>query len=183
MKKLMVIPERCSGCRICELACAADKFHVNNPKKSAIQVMVLYPHPVIRMPIVCRQCKEPKCMENCPTDAIKVRDGIVEIDEDECISCQACVTSCPFGAIFVHRDLQLPFKCDLCEGEPKCVEACPKDAILYVPEETLGQSQRLSSVLSYAHMKEVEYREEGMDKKLRYADMSGSSASRRSQNL
>ncbi|MDF2957396.1 MAG: hypothetical protein OD814_001018, partial [Candidatus Alkanophagales archaeon MCA70_species_1] len=38
-KKLTVIPERCSGCRLCELACAIAKFGVNNPKKAAIRVI------------------------------------------------------------------------------------------------------------------------------------------------
>ena len=32
-RKLTVIPEQCSGCRICELVCAIKHFGVNNPKK------------------------------------------------------------------------------------------------------------------------------------------------------
>ena len=39
-RKLAVIPELCSGCRMCELACAIEHYGVNNPKKSAIRVLV-----------------------------------------------------------------------------------------------------------------------------------------------
>lgn len=169
-KRLTVVPERCSGCRLCELVCAMTHFGVINPKKSAIRVSVLYPHPVIRMPIVCRQCAKPKCMENCPADAISRRDGVVQIDPEKCISCQQCVITCPFGAMFVHDDLPTPFKCDLCGGDPECVKICPKDAIQFVPQHQLGQAHRTASALRYAHMKEVEYVEEGRKKKLRYAE-------------
>lgn len=172
MRKLTVVPERCSGCRVCELACAIHNFGVNNPKKARLRVFSLYPHPVIKKPVVCHQCKHPMCAENCPTGAIYTTpEGIVKIDDGTCVSCNVCVTSCPFGAIFLHPDRDAPFKCELCDGRPKCVEVCPKKAILYTPEHILGQSQRLASVLKYAHMKEVEYFEHGIVKKLRYADI------------
>ncbi|MFQ6119679.1 MAG: 4Fe-4S dicluster domain-containing protein [Methanosarcinales archaeon] len=172
IKKLTIVPERCSGCRLCELVCAIHNSGSNNPKKARIRVMSLYPHPVIKMPIFCKQCKDPKCRDGCPTDAIVMQNGIVEIDEENCISCQSCVISCPFGAIFVHPEIQNPFKCNLCNGEyPKCALACPKKALLYIPEHTLGQAHRLMNVLKYAHMREVEYWEHGVKKKLRYADL------------
>jgi len=110
MKRLTAVPERCSGCRLCELACAIHKFGSNNPKKARIRIISLHPHPVIRMPIFCKQCKEPKCRDSCPVDAIAVREGVVVIDDEKCISCQSCVNSCPDGAIFVHSDIDTPFK-------------------------------------------------------------------------
>ena len=57
-EKLVVIPELCSGCSICELACAAKHFGVNNPKKSAIRVSIKYPEPPINKPVVCSQCED-----------------------------------------------------------------------------------------------------------------------------
>ena len=170
-KRLIVVPERCSGCRLCELACSLVRFGVNNPKKSCLRVMVAYPHPVIRMPIICHQCREPKCAENCPTGAIQVKDGLVVIDEDACISCNQCVVSCPFGAIFTHADLDTPFKCDLCGGDPECVKVCPKRALLFVPEHLIGDEHRITSLLKYAHMKEIQYAEQGEKKILKYADI------------
>ncbi|HNU71919.1 MAG TPA: 4Fe-4S dicluster domain-containing protein [Thermodesulfobacteriota bacterium] len=170
-KQLAVIPERCSGCKICEVVCSIKHFHVTNPKKSAIRVMVVYPHPVVRMPIVCSQCRIPKCSEGCPVNAIVRRNGVVEIDRDECISCLKCLKSCPFGALYVHDDVEQPIKCDLCGGDPACVKACPKDAILFIPEHVLGQAQRLNNVLSYYHMKEIEYFDRGEKKQIRYAEI------------
>jgi len=171
MKRLTVVPERCSGCRLCELACAIHASGSNNPKKARIRIISLYPHPVVRMPIFCKQCKEPKCRDSCPVDAIAIHNGVVTIDDERCISCQSCVVSCPYGAIFVHSDIDTPFKCDLCGGAPVCADVCPKKAILFVPEHTLGQVHRLMSALGYAHLQEVEYWEQGVKKTLKYADI------------
>ena len=41
----------------------------------------------------------------------------------------------------------------------------------FYPSMYLGQAQRMTSVLKYVHMKEVEYVEKGERKVLRYADI------------
>ena len=171
-KRLAVIPEKCSGCRICEMACAVHRHQRNNPKKAGIRVTTVYPHPVVRMPVVCSQCKDPKCMAVCPTNAIYSKDGIVRINAADCVGCHACVDACPFGAMYVHSDLEIPLKCDLCQdnGTPQCVQMCPTGAIVLIPEHVFGQTHRLNNVLSYAHMKEIEYMEKGEPKHLHYAD-------------
>lgn len=168
--KLTVVPERCSGCKLCELVCAIKKFGVNNPKKANIRVMVVYPAPVIRMPIFCHQCKDPKCAENCPVDAITRVNGVVKINSEECTGCEQCIVSCPFGAIFTHEDYEAPFMCDLCGGDPECAKACPTKALIYVPKHLIGQAHRMSNVLKYAHMKQVEYFEKGEKKVLHYTE-------------
>lgn len=170
-KKLAVIPELCSGCRLCELACAAHHFQVNNPKKSAIRVLVTYPHPVVRMPIVCSQCKEPVCADACPVNALTRTDGVVELDADLCIACMKCVEACPFGAMYVHADVKHPIKCNMCEGEAQCAAKCPKGAIRLIPEQALGETKRLSNILSYAHMKEIEFTEKGETRTIHYAEI------------
>lgn len=170
-RALTIVPERCSGCRTCEIVCAIKNNKVNNPKKARIRLLSLYPQPVIKMPIVCRQCKVPKCMDSCPSDAIYIENDVVRIDSNKCVGCHACVVSCSFGAIYMHSDLTAPFKCELCGGDPYCVKACPKNAILYVPEHTLGQTNRLIETLKYAHLKEMEYFEHGVKKKLSYAEI------------
>jgi len=95
----------------------------------------------------------------------------VKIDRELCISCFKCLEACPFGAIFAHPDCPGPIKCDLCGGDPECVKACPKEAIRMIPEEALGETRRLGNLLSYAHMKEIEYFEKGEKKVIRYTEV------------
>ncbi len=170
-KKLTVIPEECSGCSICELVCSIKHFGVINPKKSAIRVVTTYPHPVMRMPIVCSQCKVAACAQVCPEDALRRVDGVVQLDEEKCISCYKCVEACPFGAMYAHADCEYPIKCDMCGGDPECVKKCPKGALRLIPEAALGESKRLSNVLSYAQMKEIEFYEKGERKTIQYAEI------------
>lgn len=171
-KRLAVIPELCSGCKLCELACAIEHFNVNNPKKSAIRVVITYPQPVMRLPIVCSQCKVPICADACPVGALKRTNSVVQLDAEACISCMKCVDACPFGAIYAHGDVEHPIKCDMCgSGSPKCVEACPKGVIRLIPEQVLGESKRINNVLSYTHMKEIEFMEKGQKKTIHYAEI------------
>lgn len=51
---------------------------------------------------VCEGCSH--CMRVCPTEAIRVRDGIAHINEDRCIDCGHCFIACPHKAIFVKQD-------------------------------------------------------------------------------
>ena len=174
-KRIAVVPELCSGCHLCELVCAIEHFGANNPKKAAIRVMVTYPEPVARMPIVCGQCQYPHCANACPVGALVPTDGTVRLDKDTCVSCMRCVDACPFGAIYVHEDESFPIKCDMCGGDPCCVAECPKGALRLVEEhvtdQTPGETKRLATVLSYAHMKEIEFIEKGARKTIRYADV------------
>ncbi|MFC1585626.1 4Fe-4S dicluster domain-containing protein [Fibrobacterota bacterium] len=170
-KRLTVVPEQCSGCRICELVCSIKHFGVNNPKKAAIRVITTYPQPVVRMPVLCSQCKVPACANVCPENALKRVNGVVALDKDTCISCYQCIEACPFGAMYAHEDCDLPIKCDMCDGQPECVSACPKGALKLIPESVLGESRRLSNVLSYSHMKEIIFREKGEKKVIRYAEI------------
>ena len=157
-KKLTVIPEECSGCRICELVCAIKHFGVNNPKKAAIRVMTTYPHPVMRMPIVCSQCKVPVCADACPVDALTRKDGVVDLDTDICISCMKCVDACPFGAIYAHADVDSPIKCDLCGGDPECVKSCLYEAIEFLPMDEWGKKTRLRGAENLSRIFEIVYK-------------------------
>jgi len=81
------------------------------------------------------------------------------------------VDACPFGAIYVHEDYDLPIICDMCGGDPECVKKCPTGALRLIPESTLGEFKRLNNVLSYTQMKEIEFYEKGERKVIHYAEV------------
>jgi MinD superfamily P-loop ATPase len=61
---------------------------------------------------------------------------LVEIDNDKCFSCGACVSICPVGAITVAEDKSVNFDQEKCLGSTcsACVEACPARAIKSVKQ-------------------------------------------------
>ena len=146
MQRLYLNYEKCIGCRLCELACSAEKEKVYNPAKARIrseriglpeQITIAY----------CHHCDEPACFQ-CPVDAMS-RDqaGVVRIDEEECIGCGQCVDNCPATAVFWKlEEGEKAVKCDLCDGNPKCVEVCSRDALQYgnYPQEELLAPRELA---------------------------------------
>ncbi|MBR8534142.1 4Fe-4S binding protein [Carboxylicivirga mesophila] len=44
------------------------------------------------------------CMNVCPTDAIRIRDGIASIRKNWCVDCGECMKSCPVDAFYVEQD-------------------------------------------------------------------------------
>jgi len=52
------------------------------------------------------------------------------------VGCKLCTIACPYGTIFYNPATHKAFKCNLCGGDPACVEACPTAAILYEDVET-----------------------------------------------
>lgn len=49
--------------------------------------------------------------------------------EKKCKGCDWCVQACEYGGISIHPDTGLSVACDLCGGEPQCVEFCPEEAL------------------------------------------------------
>jgi Fe-S-cluster-containing hydrogenase component 2 len=150
--KIVIRPEKCTGCRICELRCSITQEKVFNPSKARIRVMKS--EPATDMPVLCFQCQKPPCGDICPVGAIsKTENGVVVINEDNCIGCGLCVEACPFGAMFVHPEKNNPIKCDLCGGDPQCVKHCPTKALILT---TLDQSpQNHRKQFAQARMKPI----------------------------
>ncbi|MCL5263972.1 MAG: thiamine pyrophosphate-dependent enzyme [Chloroflexi bacterium] len=121
--------KRCTGCRSCELACAAAKSGTYDLSQSRIRVVSSSVNSF--SPVTCLQCARPRCLEVCPTGAIvkNADTGIVSVREEKCVGCAMCALACPYGGMhYSSRDAKVT-KCDFCDGDPECVKACATGAL------------------------------------------------------
>lgn len=44
------------------------------------------------------------CMKVCPTEAIRLRNGLAQIEQSRCVDCGRCMRACPAEAIYVEQD-------------------------------------------------------------------------------
>mgnify|MGYP000129694787 FL=1 len=73
IKRINVIPERCVGCRLCELACSGSRLGVFDPIRSNISIeMTGIPElPVPKIKDTCDACNgDPACIKVCPARVI-----------------------------------------------------------------------------------------------------------------
>jgi len=121
-----------SDCTICQDRCA-ELHHNIFEGCSGIKVIHL-PEVNFHSALICNQCGEPACEDVCPTGAItkSSTDGIVRIDQQECVGCGLCAQACPYGGISYESHSKKAFKCDLCDGDPECVTACPHGVISFI---------------------------------------------------
>lgn len=105
-------------------------------------------NPFINLAIACRFCEDPQCIIACPKNALSQSEetGVIIVDEDVCNGCSWCIEACDFGSIQLHPARRVAFVCDLCEGEPKCVEWCPEEALDFTTTKVLALKARISSV-------------------------------------
>jgi len=148
MKKIMCIDyDLCTGCTTCQMVCSLSHEGECSPKKSRIHI-VKEEEKAIYIPVICRQCEHPACLTLCPVNAIHKDSvtGIILIDQQLCNGCGICVTSCPYGAISLYPDKGTAFVCDLCGGEPKCVEFCPTGVLRYCTPHQFAAIRRRTIV-------------------------------------
>lgn len=174
MKTVFVQPERCVGCKQCEIACAVE----HSQSKDLYQAVFETPKPKPRIqvgpgiylnssfPNKCRHCDPAPCMAVCPTAAISRspdQDSVL-IDGLKCISCAMCALVCPFDVVRYYESAEalkgkiVALKCDHCvrrqeQGlEPACVEVCKVNALLFgdINELARKAGSRLSRVVSVA---------------------------------
>ena len=130
--KIKVKETLCTGCKTCELACSAAHSGEFNPARSRLHVEnnSLLGQSKVNL---CRECKNPLCVEACAYGALskELGSGVVLLDPKKCINCLACVAACPFQAIFVDPLDKLPLICDNCGGDPLCVKFCHHRALLW----------------------------------------------------
>jgi carbon-monoxide dehydrogenase iron sulfur subunit len=127
-----VDPSKCTGCGICEYACSQEKGDVWSPLRSRIRVVRM--KPLLNFSLACRSCEDAKCVTACPEKALSQSEntGILLVDEKKCEGCDWCVQACPYGGITIHPDTRKVVTCDLCGGDPQCVQFCPEEALVIV---------------------------------------------------
>ena len=160
---------RCIGCRKCEQACnkvnnlpqpekafedlkvldkkrrtQADEFTVVNQFAAKEKVFVKKQ---------CNHCLEPACASACFVKAFtKTSAGPVVYDASLCVGCRYCMVACPFDVPAYEYDKALTprvTKCTMCaprlkEGKlPGCVEACPREALIFEERKTLLKIAKL----------------------------------------
>ena len=164
-------PNKCIGCRTCEIACVVehsdnDIFTAGNAEISFNPRLSVIKTDEVSAPIQCRQCEDAPCANACPNNALFLKDGAIQVDDNACVGCKTCVMACPFGAIQIveaYRDGKKVFqnlkqvdgsnlvfkermtanKCDLCANSqegPACERVCPTQAFRIVKETELKQS-------------------------------------------
>jgi Fe-S-cluster-containing dehydrogenase component len=107
------------------------------------------------IPKLCNHCEKPACMAACPDRAISKRDdGLILIEPERCTGCKACLSACPYDAIYFNESLNIAQKCTGCAhlldngySLPRCVESCPTDAMSFGEREDLKTSIDGASVL------------------------------------
>jgi len=98
---LLIDEDICVDCDQCEKACAETHLGTSRLNRHAGTHF-----DATHVPTSCRHCENPRCMRECPPDAIhRAANGEVYI-ADNCIGCGACKQNCPYGVIQISADKQ-----------------------------------------------------------------------------
>lgn len=158
-KVLVVYPDKCTGCRVCEQWCTMSHFNVVNPARARITVKRLH-HRYLNTILACTQCEGPACIDVCPVQAIS-RDPVtlgLLLDEESCTGCAMCADECHTGCIKMDPVTDLALLCDLCGGDPQCVKHCPEAAIQYVEPHQIAPTYQIFDIPTMTWKTEVTVR-------------------------
>ena len=138
---IMANSQQCIGCRACEVACVMahnDEQHVLSERHFHPRITVLKSG-ARKSPVTCHHCENAPCAQSCPNGAISKNTDSVQVNQQKCIGCKACVVACPFGTMeIIVTPLNngsvkaTAHKCDLCVQRPQgpaCIENCPADVL------------------------------------------------------
>lgn len=165
-KVFLVDVARCSGCFNCQLSCKDEHcendwrpYAAPQPKTGQfwckVHENVCGTIPKVKIHYItgmCNHCQQAACMDACPEGAIFRReDGLVIIDPEKCTGCGKCKEACYYDdVIYMNPALGIAQKCTGCahlldhtDQMPRCVDACPTDALKWVDESEVGDAKPL----------------------------------------
>ena len=157
---LIIDSRKCLNCKACVVACRAENRVPLGHSRDWIseEHRGTWPNLIASFePEQCHHCANPSCVRVCPTGASFQReDGIVLVNEDDCIGCRYCVVACPYGARFFREDRGVVEKCTFCAHRlarnevPACVETCPSNVRVFGDlNEPGGKLQELLATRNY----------------------------------
>lgn len=82
-----------------------------------------------------------------------MKKKIIEINEELCIGCGNCVTSCAQGALQIINGKAKLVKEDFCDGLGKCIGHCPTDALQIIEKDVQVKTLTKCSCPSSAPIK------------------------------
>ncbi len=135
--------DRCIGCKGCHISCKLENgVALGSNRITVREVGPTGVYPDLQMyflPSMCQQCSDPVCVQYCPTGACykNFEDGIIMIDQEQCIFCLSCKNACPYEATTFNKERRVIDKCTLCiqrraDGDiPVCVKNCSGRALMF----------------------------------------------------
>lgn len=157
---LVIDLDTCVGCHACVVSCKgwntqnygeplSDQDPYGDPSGTFLNRVHSYEvqpdqgaAQTIHFPKSCLHCEDAPCVTVCPTGASykRTEDGIVLVNEDDCMGCGLCAWACPYGARELDLKAGVMKKCTLCvdriynenlpeeDRQPACVRTCPAGA-------------------------------------------------------
>lgn len=131
----------CTGCHSCELVCSLTHEGATSPSYGRIKLEVAPLNSMLHHVNACQQCVDHPCYNACPKKDKAMcidENGIVYINEENCIGCGLCQKNCRFVPSRINlvktegKERRKAKKCDLCRNRPEgpaCIQYCPARAL------------------------------------------------------
>jgi len=90
----------------------------------------------------------PPCVEACSRDALSQSEkgNLIVVEESKCDGCGWCIQACPYGGLIMDPYKNVVAVCDLCDGEPKCIDFCPEEALEIASDDETADKTWISAI-------------------------------------